>query len=192
MEELDILILGAGWTATFLIPLLTERKATFAATTTTGRSVDGHPTLKFKFDPDDPNIKANIAALPRARYIIITFPLVGTGPSKLLTETYETTHLRLPETRAPFTRLTPSQRPARWRTLPPRERSSSSASERREGDVRGEWRSFHADFGGPSLRERDEFGESCQTPVLPSWMKRNVVRRVNGALVSGSRRWVVS
>ena len=103
MEDLDILILGAGWSSTFLIPLLISRKANFAATTTTGRPVADHPTIKFKFDPSDPNIKTTIAALPRARHIIITFPLTGTGPSKLLTSTYETTHLRHPST---FTRLT--------------------------------------------------------------------------------------
>ncbi|KAM7207878.1 hypothetical protein V8F20_001672 [Naviculisporaceae sp. PSN 640] len=94
MEELDILILGAGWTATFLIPLLTERKISFAATTTTGRTVADHPTIPFKFDPSDENIKSRIAALPRARTIVITFPLTGEGPSRLLAETYENTHLR--------------------------------------------------------------------------------------------------
>lgn len=94
MEELDILILGAGWTATFLIPLLVERCVSFAATTTTGRTVADHPTIPFKFDPSDEGIKSRIAALPRARTIVITFPLTGEGPSRLLAETYETTHLR--------------------------------------------------------------------------------------------------
>ncbi|KAM7221985.1 hypothetical protein V8F06_002736 [Rhypophila decipiens] len=92
MEELDILILGAGWTATFLIPLLASRKVSFAATTTDGRTVEGHPTIAFKFDPSDSNLKSHIAALPRARTIVITFPLTGQGPSRLLVETYETTH----------------------------------------------------------------------------------------------------
>lgn len=93
MEELDLLILGAGWTATFLIPLLKQRRLAFAATTTNGRSVADHPTIPFRFDPSAPDQSA-IAALPRARYILITFPLYGTGPSKLLVTAYTATHLR--------------------------------------------------------------------------------------------------
>ncbi|KAK3312762.1 hypothetical protein B0H66DRAFT_568854 [Apodospora peruviana] len=94
MEELDLLILGAGWTATFLIPLLASRGISFAATTTSGRPVSNHPTIPFKFDPSAPTeiTKSRIAALPRARYILITFPLTGPGPSRLLAETYSSTH----------------------------------------------------------------------------------------------------
>jgi hypothetical protein len=94
MEELSLLILGAGWTATFLIPLLQSRKIPFAATTTTGHPVAGEPTIPFKFDPSAPEheTRSAIAALPRARYILITFPLTGTGPSKLLVTAYSETH----------------------------------------------------------------------------------------------------
>lgn len=95
MEEISILILGAGWTATFLVPLLQAKKITFAATTTTGRPVADVPTLPFKFDPSAPEdeTRSAIASLPRARYILITFPLNDTGPSKLLVEAYTATHL---------------------------------------------------------------------------------------------------
>ncbi|KAK4446551.1 hypothetical protein QBC34DRAFT_149094 [Podospora aff. communis PSN243] len=89
MEELDLLILGAGWTATFLIPLLQKHALSFAATTTTGRPVAGHPTIPFRFTPDDPSA---IAALPRARTVLVTFPLYGPGPSKILVEGYTSTH----------------------------------------------------------------------------------------------------
>ncbi|KAK3935982.1 hypothetical protein QBC46DRAFT_396241 [Diplogelasinospora grovesii] len=91
MQQLDVLILGAGWSATFLIPLLRSRKLAFTATTTDGRSVAGCPTLRWKFDPTHPD---DIATLPRARYILITFPLVGKGPSELLVKTYDETHRR--------------------------------------------------------------------------------------------------
>ncbi|KAK3385357.1 hypothetical protein B0H63DRAFT_181853 [Podospora didyma] len=91
MEELDILILGAGWTATFLIPLLEARKLSFAATTGDGREVAGSPTIPFRFDPSSKD-QSSIASLPRARYILITFPLVGNGPSRLLVDTYTATH----------------------------------------------------------------------------------------------------
>ncbi|KAL2163275.1 hypothetical protein VTH06DRAFT_5331 [Thermothelomyces fergusii] len=95
MEELNLLILGAGWTATFLIPLLQSRNITFAATTTTGHPVVGVPTIPFKFDPAAPEheTRSAIAALPRARHILITFPLTGAGPSRLLLSTYTETHL---------------------------------------------------------------------------------------------------
>ncbi|KAK4150137.1 hypothetical protein C8A00DRAFT_37271 [Chaetomidium leptoderma] len=94
MEELTLLILGAGWTATFLIPLLQSRNVPFAATTTSGHPVADVPTLSFKFDPSAPEHEtlSAIAALPRARYVLVTFPLTGTGPSKLLIETYTATH----------------------------------------------------------------------------------------------------
>ncbi|KAK4132675.1 hypothetical protein BT67DRAFT_406174 [Trichocladium antarcticum] len=94
MEELSLLILGAGWTATFLIPLLQSRKIPFAATTTSGRPVAGVPTIPFKLDPSAPEdeTRSAIAALPRARYILITFPLTGKGSSKLLIDAYESTH----------------------------------------------------------------------------------------------------
>lgn len=94
MEELTLLILGAGWTSTFLIPHLQSHNIPFAATTTSGHPVADHPTIPFKFDPSAPAEETHsaIAALPRARYILITFPLTGTGPSKLLVETYTATH----------------------------------------------------------------------------------------------------
>lgn len=95
MQERDILILGAGWTATFLIPLLKEQKLLFAATTTDGRPVAGSPTIKWAFDPSAsaPDQKAAFAVLPRARNILITFPLKGKGQSELLVQAYKAAHV---------------------------------------------------------------------------------------------------
>ncbi|KKY39622.1 hypothetical protein UCDDA912_g00326 [Diaporthe ampelina] len=93
-EPLDILILGAGWTATFLIPLLRDRGIAFAATTGDGRHVAGSPTLKWRFDPaaPDPEQTKAFALLPRARHVLITFPLRGQGQSARLTKAYTETH----------------------------------------------------------------------------------------------------
>lgn len=93
-QALDILILGAGWTATFLIPLLRERDASFAATTSDGRYVAGSPTLKWRFDPEapDPEQTKAFSHLPRARHVLVTFPLKGEGQSALLTRAYAETH----------------------------------------------------------------------------------------------------
>ncbi|KUI55395.1 hypothetical protein VP1G_02820 [Cytospora mali] len=94
MQELDILILGGGWTATFLIPLLREDHLTFAATTTDGRQVAGSPTLKWRFDPtaSGKDQADAFSALPRARHVLITFPLKGNGQSELVVRTYGLTH----------------------------------------------------------------------------------------------------
>jgi hypothetical protein len=118
MEELSILILGAGWTATFLIPLLQSRKISFAATTTSGHPVAGAPTIPFKFDPSAPEdeTRSAIAALPRARYILITFPLSGKGPSKLLIESYEATH-RTAATATTTTTTTSDITPSQFRFI---------------------------------------------------------------------------
>ncbi|RFU30305.1 hypothetical protein B7463_g6005, partial [Scytalidium lignicola] len=86
-SEVSILILGAGWTSTFLIPLLESRGITYAATTTGGR--DG--TLKFKFDDNDKS-NAQFAALPKAKTILITFPLTGKDQSRHLVTSYSATH----------------------------------------------------------------------------------------------------
>lgn len=94
MRELDILILGGGWTATFLIPQLREQGLSFAATTTDGRQVAGSPTLKWHFDPAAPSEDQTHAfsALPRARHVLITFPLKGPGQSSLVVKAYGATH----------------------------------------------------------------------------------------------------
>lgn len=93
-EALNILILGAGWTAGFLIPLLRDRDISFAATTSDGRHVASSPTLKWRFDPmaPDPEQTKAFTLLPRARHVLITFPLKGKRQSKLLTEAYARTH----------------------------------------------------------------------------------------------------
>ncbi|CAN8106566.1 unnamed protein product [Discula destructiva] len=93
-QELDILILGAGWTATFLIPLLRQHNLLFAATTSDGRDVSGCSTLKFCFDPSDngPDAVRAFGKLPLARHVLIVFPLKGPGSSKTLVDRYRDTH----------------------------------------------------------------------------------------------------
>lgn len=92
MQELDILILGAGWTSTFLIPLMRARHMNFAATTRDGRVVAGMPTMKWNFDPDEDEDtegdKNQFSGLPLARTVLITFPLTGKSQSKLLVKGY--------------------------------------------------------------------------------------------------------
>ncbi|KAI1148992.1 hypothetical protein F4825DRAFT_432034 [Nemania diffusa] len=83
----SLLILGAGWTATFLIPLLQRSGITHAATTTDGRN----GTIPFRFDPSSPSTTP-FTRLPPAQTILITFPLTGLGPSLRLVGAYAATH----------------------------------------------------------------------------------------------------
>lgn len=82
-----LLILGAGWTSTFLIPQLQAAGIPYAATSTSGHD----STIKFVFDPNSTD-PTPYEALPPAHLVLITFPLKGAGQSKLLTDRYIQTH----------------------------------------------------------------------------------------------------
>lgn len=95
-REHHILILGAGWTATFLIPLLRARNLSFTATTTDGRDVADSHTIKWKFDPEEDSAasstKNQFSDLPLAQNVLITFPLNGVGQSRKVVEGYNSAH----------------------------------------------------------------------------------------------------
>jgi len=87
MKEVELLILGAGWTSNFLVPQLEDAGIAYAATTTTGR--DG--TIPFKFDPESGDAEP-YKRLPAAQTVLITFPLVGHNQSKALVGLYRSAH----------------------------------------------------------------------------------------------------
>lgn len=87
MQQHALLILGAGWTSTFLIPLAQSRNLAIAATTRDGRDVASHKTHKWSFDPEGP--PSQFSSLPLAKTILVTFPLTGHGQSKLIKEGYD-------------------------------------------------------------------------------------------------------
>ncbi|KAG6917723.1 hypothetical protein DXG01_001374 [Tephrocybe rancida] len=82
-QAVDILILGAGWTSTFLVPLCLERSLIHAATTRTGRD----ETIAFTFDPDLEDAEA-YRILPDAGTVLITFPIIKPGSSARLVRLY--------------------------------------------------------------------------------------------------------
>ena len=92
-NAVDLLVLGAGWTYTFLPPLLHHHNITHQATTRDGRRIPGllKGTIPFIFDPasDDP---APYRALPSAGAVLIVFPLKGRGQSTRLVEMYDGVH----------------------------------------------------------------------------------------------------
>ncbi|KAF8582993.1 hypothetical protein K439DRAFT_1653593 [Ramaria rubella] len=96
-SSVDLLILGAGWTSNFLIPLLKERKINYASTSRSGHG----DTLKFVFDPNSPDNQP-FQVLPNAGTVLITFPIYGLGGSKHLLEHYHETH---PNAEAHFIQL---------------------------------------------------------------------------------------
>lgn len=86
-RPVELLILGAGWTSQFLIPLLEERQICYAATSRSGRN----ETLKFEFDPDAVD-KEPFLVLPASLTVLITFPIYGKGGSQRLVNFYKETH----------------------------------------------------------------------------------------------------
>jgi len=69
-QAVELLILGAGWTSTFLIPLLKSSNVSFAATSRDGRV----GTIPFDFDPSSGNVE-QYKSLPDAMTVLITFPV---------------------------------------------------------------------------------------------------------------------
>lgn len=86
-SKIDLLILGAGWTSTFLIPLCQHQGISYVATSRAGRE----GTLPFLFDPESENPDA-YKRLPLAKSILITFPITIRGASERLVRLYKATH----------------------------------------------------------------------------------------------------
>lgn len=82
--SLEILILGAGWTSTFLIPICVKHSITYASTSRTGHD----STIQFEFDPESEDIEP-YKLLPDAQTVLITFPIETKGASQRLVELYK-------------------------------------------------------------------------------------------------------
>ena len=90
----DFLVLGAGWEFQFLAPMLADRRLTFKATTTSGRG----GSIPFVFnshlsDGDDPgDEKEAFLRLPKAKTVLITFPVKGKEAMGRFVRRYKETH----------------------------------------------------------------------------------------------------
>ena len=82
--QVELLILGAGWTSGFLIPLLESSEVSFAATSRDGRE----GTIPFNFDPSSGSAE-QYKSLPDAKTVLITFPV--TENVKALVDGYNKT-----------------------------------------------------------------------------------------------------
>lgn len=96
-NRVDVLILGAGWTAEFLIPLLQERGVSFSATTRDGRVVAGVKTIPFELRRGNTKTeekKTDWKRVPTARTIVIVLPIEENGVVTDYVEGYEAVHGR--------------------------------------------------------------------------------------------------
>ncbi|KAL9713946.1 hypothetical protein Ac2012v2_002252 [Leucoagaricus gongylophorus] len=84
--SVDLVILGAGWTSTFLIPLCEECGIQVAATSRSGRG----DTIPFIFNPES-NDTRPYEALPDTKTILISFPIKTIGGSQRLVAGYLST-----------------------------------------------------------------------------------------------------
>lgn len=97
-DVVDVLILGAGWTSQFLVPLFQSRDITYALSTPQGTinrycvgKYDDSKIVAFYLRPDDPD-ESEYAALPTASTVIVTFPMKDEESAKKLVETYNRVH----------------------------------------------------------------------------------------------------
>ncbi len=91
-SPIDILIFGAGWTSTFLIPLLTTHNLTYAATSRLSRPKPD--TIPFEYDQHDSSPdESQFANLPDARTVLVTFPITVKGATERLVRLYEKTRV---------------------------------------------------------------------------------------------------
>ena len=79
----DILILGAVWTSTFLTRLCDDRGISHSATSRSGRE----STIKFEFDPECDDLEP-YRVLATASTVLITFPIDKPGGSERLVRLY--------------------------------------------------------------------------------------------------------
>jgi hypothetical protein len=86
----DVLLLGSGWTSSFLLPLLHERRISHAYTSRTPRA--GSEALTFAVSAEGAASRAAWQALPQARCVVIVFPLRSRAAAHAIVESYELAH----------------------------------------------------------------------------------------------------
>ncbi|KAJ3063645.1 hypothetical protein HDU98_000550 [Podochytrium sp. JEL0797] len=85
--NVSLLILGLGWTGTYVSSLCIQQGVSSAGTTRDGRN----GSVRFEFDPSS-NDASPFTALPVAATILITFPLLSADAAHKITAFYTQTH----------------------------------------------------------------------------------------------------
>ncbi|KAJ2077764.1 hypothetical protein H4R24_004925 [Coemansia sp. RSA 988] len=81
---LQVLVLGRGFVGKYLTDLLEEKGINYASTTTDGR--DG--TIKWQYLSAEDGTDTQTSALPLAKSVVVTFPLLGSTVTRNLIENY--------------------------------------------------------------------------------------------------------
>ncbi|SJX64399.1 related to epoxide hydrolase [Sporisorium reilianum f. sp. reilianum] len=94
-SSVDVLLLGSGWTATFLIPLLEHKRLSYAYTSRSPPD-EKHPDHhhRIQFELTDPVTKQSLRQLPRAFTVVIIFPIKNTQQVDDLVREYQQLHGR--------------------------------------------------------------------------------------------------
>lgn len=93
-DSVDILLLGSGWSASFILPLLREERLSYAYTSrsppTPEEAADGKIQFQLTDDVDD----AEIQKLPRAKTVVVIFPIKDPDLVSRLVQKYESLRVR--------------------------------------------------------------------------------------------------
>ena len=90
--SLDVLLLGSGWTGSFLIPLLEQKRLRYGYTTRSQpNEKDGHG---YQFELTDPVTQDSLRSLPYASTVVIIFPIKKQQQVDNLIDAYEQLHGR--------------------------------------------------------------------------------------------------
>lgn len=91
--SVDVLLLGSGWTGSFLIPLLSDQNLSYAYTS---RSPPDEKTPndphRIQFELTDPVTEQSLRPLPSARTVVIIFPIKTLSQVDDLVREYEAIH----------------------------------------------------------------------------------------------------
>ncbi|KAJ3305564.1 hypothetical protein HDV03_001430 [Kappamyces sp. JEL0829] len=84
---MDLLVLGYGWQGKYVVDYFTSQQQQVAFTTTSGRE----SSIAWTFNPDlrDP---VHYQVLPKARHVLITFPLPTEESAEIITSLYRLAH----------------------------------------------------------------------------------------------------
>lgn len=91
-QPVDLLILGAGWTAEYLISYIENHRPSLSYRTTNTTGAGKFDSIKFNFDPTRPDQSSNdlnqFNSLPNSYSILISFPIKDPGASQFLLDSY--------------------------------------------------------------------------------------------------------
>ena len=87
-NDVDMLILGSGWTTSYLVPLLKSHHIMHATTSSSGHE----GSIPFRFDPSNPTDTEPYKTLPNTKTLVITFPLRGSEEARGLLDGYRSIH----------------------------------------------------------------------------------------------------